>query len=300
MAKFRTNHAPKGSSGKDTIIKVGIFGAIISGLFYLFNFFAPNSNNESPGIDIQAEARPEVDDSEYFLPTSTTGQIIRHQFYTISYSEAHEQAEWVAYILRRDSLNKPWLERPKRFNEDPKVETRSSSHSDYSNSGYDRGHLVPAADMAYNQNAIEETFYMSNISPQSRNFNKGIWRELEELTRNWAKKFGQLYVITGPVLNQPIKGKIGDNKVSIPSAFFKVLLDYSEPEKKAIAFIIPNEISYEPLFKFAASVDEAETITGLDFFPDMLVDDLESTLNIDLWEFNKKKFEERIEKWNKE
>ncbi|MEZ4985202.1 MAG: DNA/RNA non-specific endonuclease [Saprospiraceae bacterium] len=183
------------------------------------------------------------------------------------------------------------------------MRTGSATPDDYRGSGYDRGHLVPAADMAFDPVAMDETFMMSNISPQARNFNQGIWRELEELTRDWAKKFKRLYVVSGPVLTREPKGYIGrDNQVAIPAAYFRVILDLDEPEQKAIAFVMDNEVNYEPLYKFATSVDEVEKMTGINFFqdfmPPQLETELESQYNIDLWPFNKRKFEIRVEQWN--
>lgn len=277
------------------IVKVGLFGAILGGLYFVFDFFTGNTTPATPEPTYQAD--------DYFLPTSN-GQVIEYRDYVLSYNEEHEQAEWVAYLLTRENLEKPWNKRSDNFMPDARVKTGSSTPDDYRNSGYDRGHLVPAADMAYDVESQQETFFMSNISPQARNFNKGIWRELEELTRNWAKKFKELYVVTGPVLTQEPKGYIGDNEVSVPAAYFKVLLDLAEPEQKAIAFIIPNQVSFEPLYDFVASVDEVEELTGIDFFPQLMPDDLEEELeavyNVDLWEFSKQKFDKRIEQWNKQ
>ncbi len=299
MAKFKVNHTRE-TAGKatGTAVKVGIFGAIIGALFFFFNKFSGGNSNSGP-----VEEPADTYTNEYYLPTSS-GQIVKHRFYSLSYIEEHEQAEWVAYTLTRDNLKKEWVERQDNFLPDPKVKTGSSTPNDYRNSGYDRGHLVPAADMAFEDDAMMETFFMSNISPQAKNFNKGIWRELEELTRSWAQKNVKLFVVCGPVLTQPIKGKIGENEVSIPAAYYKVLIDLNEPEKKAIAFVVPNEISYDPLYKYAKSVDEVEKLTGIDFFPELmpkeLEKELEASFNLDLWEFNKKKFETRTQKWNQQ
>ncbi len=298
MAKFRTNYRQKGGKGGDAMVRVGLFAAIVGGLFYLFNLFL--GKNPEPTADNQDNYAAE----SYFHPQSTTGAVIKRQYYALSYDEDHEQAEWVAYVLKKERLDMPWEERSDEFLPDPAVKTGSATPDDYRNSGYDRGHLVPAADMAFSKEAMQETFYMSNISPQARNFNKGIWRELEELTRDWARKNKQLYVVSGPVLAEPVKGAIGDNEVSIPAAYYKVLLDLTEPEVKAIAFVLPNEVSYEPLFKFATSIDKVEALTKIDFFPELMPEDLESrlesTYNIDLWEFNKKRYDLRIQKWNKQ
>lgn len=305
MAKFRTNHARQDQSAAGgNIVKVGLFAAIVGGLFYVFNLFTGQQPASDPAVEQEEEyINEEYDREGFYLPTSTTGQIIQHKYFTLSYSEEHEQAEWVAYVLTQERLNSPWVERVDDFMPDPMVKTRSATPDDYRGSGYDRGHLAPVADFSFNEEAMRETFYMSNISPQSRNFNQGIWRELEELTRNWAKKFKKLYVVTGPVLTQKPKGRVGDNDVSVPQAYYKILLDLSEPEIKAIAFLLPNEVNYEPLYKFAVAIDEVEAVTGIDFFSELLEDReeeaLESDFNVDLWQFSKQKYDLRVNSWNK-
>ncbi len=299
MAKFRTNHERKGSGSGSMIIRVGLFSAIIGGLFVLFNKFTGSVSDPSyPEQDVNVAAEEELS----YLPETTTGAVIHHKYFSLSYSEEHEQAEWVAYRLNGEDLKRPWVERVDNFRPDPEVRSGSAHPDDYRHSGYSRGHLVPAADRAFSEEAIDETFLMSNISPQSGNFNKGIWRELEELARSWAKRNGELYVVTGPVLSVAPKGEVGENRVSVPAAYFKVLLDAEEPQVKGIGFVIPNEVSFDPLYEFAVSIDKVEESTGLDFFGGLLPDDIEqeveSNINIDLWEFSKTKFQERIEKWN--
>lgn len=300
MAKLRSNHSSgKGSNSGGMITKVGIFSGLLAALYFVFNLLSGNPVTLTEEGDSDDSYQPKI---EYYLPTSS-GQVIHQKYYTLSYSEEHEQAEWVAYKLTRDELKMEWVKRRDEFKSDPRVRTGSAELDDYYRSGYDRGHLVPAADRMFSDEAMLETFYLSNISPQSRNFNQGIWRELEELTRNWAKKYKELYVVAGPVLSVSPKGTIGDNEVSVPQAYFKVLLDISEPEVKSIAFVIPNQVSYDPLFEFAVSIDEVETLTGIDFFAELLDEslekELESSFNIDLWEFSKKKYELRVNKWNK-
>ncbi|MEN0005986.1 MAG: DNA/RNA non-specific endonuclease [Bacteroidota bacterium] len=302
MAKFRSNHAKQGAKGGGTTaVRVGLFGAIIAGLFFAFSKFIGGEDGNTDDSYFPSEENTNYADA-YFLPSSSKGQLVEHEYYWLSYVEEHEQAEWVAYTLTREQIEQKWVERPDLFLPDPAIRSQSATPDDYYRSGYDRGHLVPAADRAFSKEAIEETFLMSNISPQAHSFNGGIWRELEELTRSWAKKYKKLYVVTGPVFSMPAKGRIGDNEVTIPAAYFKVILDASEPELKGIGFIMPNEISYEPVFKYATSIDEIERLTGLNFFNDLLdrelEEELESSYNIDLWQFNKAKFEKRINKWN--
>lgn len=298
MAKLRRNHASKGTSAAGTtIVKVSLFTAILFAMVYGFREWA--DEGAMPGTRVQAQYAGEA----YFLPKGTSGQLIDHGGFILSYHEQWEQAEWVAYLLTRDHLQQEWNERNDNFRPDPRVKSGSATLSDYLGSGYDRGHLAPFADFAWDKKLADATFYLSNVSPQARQFNQGVWRELEELTRDWANREERLYVVTGPVTTTDPKGYIGrDNRVAIPSAFYKVLLDLDEPQRKAIAFVIPNEISFHPLTDYIVSIDEVEKLTGIDFFADLMPDDLEAELeassNADFWLFSKKKYDKRIHKWN--
>lgn len=218
---------------------------------------------------------PSIDLSNNFFPKGTTDQIVRHKYYTLSYSEPDEQAEWVAYLLT-SKMPSSAFERADDFREDPLVATGSAALTDYVGSGYDRGHLCPAADMSFAEDAMSDTFYMSNMSPQNASFNRGIWSQLEAQVRSWALSYDSLYVITGPVLISK-KGKIGANEVTVPYSYYKVILDYCQPGIKMIAFILPNEKGTGSLESYAVKTDSIEKITGIDFFPS-LPDDLETKL----------------------
>ena len=303
MAKLRTNHN-KAAASSGMITKVGVFSLILGALYFAFSKF---TGSGSKPADVVVEDVPNIEDAAndeiYYLPSSTTGQIVKHQYYALSYAEQYEQAEWVAYELTRDRVNTNWVKRTNDFRPDYKVETGSAIPEDYKRSGYDRGHLVPAGDMAFDETAMSESFYMSNMSPQMRKFNGGIWRELEELTRDWAKKFRHLYVVAGPVLPSGVKGYIGENQVAVPEYYYKVVLDLSDPELKGIGYVIPNELSEEPIHEYAASIDMVEDITGINFFENLMEPELEeaieSEFNPDLWFTSKKKYQMRVEKWNK-
>jgi endonuclease G, mitochondrial len=228
-----------------------------------------------------------------YLPASTANQIIQHTNFTLSYSEKDEQAEWVAYQLTRDELRNV-AEREDNFREDPKVFSGSATPDDYRRSGYDRGHLAPAGDMGFSEKAMSESFYMSNISPQDRAFNRGIWKALEGQTRDWIAENGSLYVVTGGVLTEKIKVIGKKNKVTVPKYFYKVLLGLDGPgldgpDIKAIAFLLPNKSSNAPLSQFVISIDSLENMTGIDFFPalpDELEAKLESSTSLIGWKFN--------------
>jgi endonuclease G len=221
-----------------------------------------------------------------FLPTSTTGQIVHHNYYSLSYNEPFEQAEWVAYSLTSDQIVSTDFKRP-YFEKDSKVKTKSAHYKNYSNSGYDKGHLCPAADRRFSKFAHDETFLTSNISPQNHQFNSGIWNRLEQKTRYWATKYKSLYVVTGGVLSSDLK-TIGSEKVGVPNYFYKIILDYHEPEIKAIAFLMPHEDSEQGLYQFVTSIDKIEELTGIDFFPEIedgLENKLEASTSYSNWSF---------------
>jgi endonuclease G len=221
-----------------------------------------------------------------FLPTSTTGEIVHHNFYSLSYNETYEQAEWVAYELTKQQISASKFKRP-YFIKDSKVTTQSAHYKNYSKTGYDKGHLCPAGDRKFSKKAHDETFLTSNISPQNHEFNSGIWNRLEQKTRYWATKYDKLYIVTGGILTNDLK-TIGTEKVAVPNYFYKILLDYTKPEIKAIAFLIPHKNSDKALYKFVTSIDEIENLTNIDFFPnleDNLEQKLEKSSNYLHWSF---------------
>lgn len=223
-----------------------------------------------------------IANSPDFLPIPSR-DIVRHTYYTLSYNENYEQANWVYYTLT-DSMVLYSGEERGNFKMDQLVTTISSKSSDYTKSGYDRGHLCPAADMGFNPVAMEESFFMSNISPQMPDFNRGIWKELEMTVRKWAIKEHKLYVVTGPVFKDS-KGSIGKDEVLVPGYFFKIIYDPTD-DPKMIAFVFPNEKSDRPLTDFAITVDKAEQLTGFDFFsqlPDDQENKLEANVQLASW-----------------
>ncbi len=286
-------------------IQVALLAAVIAIMGYAYKLLS--GGEEMPDLfDETQEEVVEYEDIEStyenFLPYYGNENLINHEYYTLCYSEKHEQAEWVAYEMDVRRLVKN-AERSDSFRQDHDIPTGSAAVDDYYGSGYDRGHLVPAADMQFHPDAMYASFLMSNICPQVSSFNRGIWRELEEQVRDWTRGYKHLYIVTGPVLSKRAKARIGETTdITVPSAFYKVLLDYQEPELKAVAFVIPNEKSEKPLDYYAISVDEAEEITGLDFFadlPDRIEEKLESNYNVGRWPFDEERFKERVSRWNK-
>jgi endonuclease G len=206
-------------------------------------------------------------------------QVVQRTAYTFAYNEQHEQANWVAYILTKSQLG-DGVERSNRFLEDPLVITKTATNADYAKSGYDRGHLAPAADMSWSLQVMQESFYYSNMSPQLPGFNRGIWKKLEEKVRDWALLYDSLYIVTGPVLEAGLP-TIGPNKVSVPKYYYKALI--APTQQKGIAFLLPNAKSEVSLFNFSLSIDALEAKLGRDFFyqlNDQLEQKIESKVTV--------------------
>lgn len=306
MAKFRQNHQRGDKSGFGGLFKrvLMFFGLAIFGFVYIYNTLSGNDSVGSDRQEIQYQGdqsfTPESNFND-FQPEGSSGQIINHDYYSLSYNEAFEVPEWVAYKLTAESLRAPRVPRKKRFTEDYEVKSKSARHKDYSHSGYTRGHMVPAGDMAFTEKAMKQTFFMSNMTPQIKAFNGGIWRELEESVRDWAFDNDELYVISGPIFNGKPKDYIGSNRVAVPDAFFKAILDNEGKEKKAIGFIMPHKKSTMTIDKYAVSIDEVERKTGFDFFGNLLKEneeEIEANFNSKKWRLNKKRHKQRVNNWN--
>ncbi|MGZ3711242.1 MAG: DNA/RNA non-specific endonuclease, partial [Bdellovibrionota bacterium] len=163
---------------------------------------------------------------------------------TLSYNPSYKVADWVFYPLGPDQLQ-DCFDRPSNFRPDPDVpEDQSAQLSDYKGSGFDRGHLSPAGDNKWNDDAMNESFLLSNISPQPPKFNRGIWSRLESLVRAWASEGSGLWVTTGPVLGSGLD-TIGDSEVTVPKYFYKVLAtqDAKSGKASAIALLLPSDAS---------------------------------------------------------
>ena len=217
---------------------------------------------------------------------SVKSQIIEHIGYTVSYNEQRRNANWVAYELTAEEVlgEKP---RDNKFVTDPLVVGRQATTNDYKRSGWDRGHLAPAADMKWSSQAMEESFYMSNISPQNHNLNSGVWKSIEELVRDNASRYGKVLVVTGPIFTDKNGlGTIGDNRVIIPNGFYKVLMMFDNGYH-GIGFYCENKSGRKALTEYALSIDEIESLTGIDFFyklPDEIETTVEAEYDFGIWD----------------
>ena len=261
-----------------------ILPAVIFGLICLIFYRIQVPRPTEPKVYPQISAKSRYDNLALGIP-GKADTIIDRPGYALGYIEKHEQPAWVVYKLTRSEVFAKAVKRTNRFVEDPEIPTGSATAADYRRSGYDRGHLAPAADMAFSLQTMKDSFYYSNMSPQRSQFNRGIWKDLEEQVRQFAVKEEEIYVVTGPVLPDEKTITIGPNAVTVPSHFYKVVFDLTPPQKM-IGFILPNEGSKADLRKFAVTVDAVEEATGLDFFsilPKKIQEKLESTITVNAW-----------------
>ena len=208
------------------------------------------------------------------------GQVIHRTGYTLAYDAKTRTPQWVAWELTKKETQGT-EERSNEFQPDPDVKGAKVVTKDYSHSGYDRGHMAPAADMKWSKKAMMESFYMSNICPQDHNLNTSDWNELENKSRQWARRFGKVYIVCGPIYNGKRNEYIGDHRVKVPDAFFKVVLINEKKKQCAMGFYFENEAGERKLQEYLVPVDRLEQLTGMDFFsalPDNLEDRLEAEI----------------------
>ncbi len=226
--------------------------------------------------------------SIYGLPHSVHGKrlkLLKNEGYLAGYDSVLMQSSWVSYELTKDELVKKAI-RDDKFRPDSRLKGMRAELKDYKKCGYDRGHLAPAADMAWSVQAMSESFLLSNMSPQLPGLNRGEWKQLEEWIRILAQRYDTIAIVTGSIFNGTGKKTIGRG-IPVPDAFYKVLLVKDESHQyQAIGFILPNLEKTEDFFNYAVSVDSVEHSSGFDFFhclPDKIEHKVEATYSKKCW-----------------
>lgn len=191
--------------------------------------------------------------------------VLKRIGYTVSYNNTYKTPNWVAWeLIREETQGKE--DRKDKFVPDPDLPEPRVEHADYTRSGYDRGHMAPAADMKWSEEAMAQSFYMSNICPQNQKLNRDDWGDLEETCREWAKKYGRVYIVCGPIYDKKNPKRIGKHQVAVPDRFFKVVLIENRKNPMAMGFLFDNAAHHQALEKYMVTVDSVEAVTKLDFF----------------------------------
>ena len=214
------------------------------------------------------------------------GVILNRVGYTTSYNAQNKIPNWVAWHLTSSHVKGRYGRDFMEFHEDESVRAPRADDNDYYNSGYDRGHMCPSGDNKWSKEAQEESFLFTNICPQRHGLNAGAWNDVEMQCRDWAKRYGTLYIVCGPVFYQQEHRTIGRHRVAVPDAFYKVVLRKENAGYKAIGFVYENRSAKRDMSRYVRSIDEIEELTGLDFFsalPDDVEDAIESRSNLRDW-----------------
>ena len=262
-----------------TTVKTALWIVIVFALIFLLGRFIYNDLYPAPKIEIQAQGLTDVK-----LPSGMKNVVCQYSGFTSYFNPETHIPNCVAYeIIESETTgDEP---RKKSFEADHTIDGCAES-SDYRNSGYDRGHMAPAADMKWSKVAMEESFLMTNICPQVKSLNSGIWHRLEQRVREWAARDSSIIVVCGPIFTpgKPVE-QIGEIGVAVPHRFFKAL--YAPGRNIGIAFIFDNDKVKGELRKYAVTIDSVERETGLDLFynlPDDIENEVENQCNYKLWE----------------
>ena len=265
------------------IIVLIVLIPIIYGVYLYYQQTDRPQNNESQ----TNESLHFFFDNDLQIPISLIPrqeQIIHHTGYIVSYNKDLKLPNWVSYELTREET-KGKEKRSNRFITDPLVKGLIATNADYARSGYDKGHMAPAADMKWSPQAMEASFYFSNICPQHPQLNRRGWKKLEEKIRDWAIADSAIIIICGPIITKQPK-TIGKNKVAVPQQFFKVVLSPFAKPMRAIGFLFNNRQAVEPLSTYAVTIDSIERLTNMDFFaplPDEIENKIEAEANYFQW-----------------
>ena len=268
-----------------TIISCNLYGRKSGKGNVLYLDGAPNTEAKAK-TTLSYEADTASADYEIPALRKNSGEIILHRKgYTVSYNPTTKIPNWVAWHLTADHTSGQAKRKGVEFHEDTDVPEPRANTFDYMQSGYDRGHMCPAGDNKWDMEAMEQSFLFSNICPQNHNLNTGDWNGMEQQCRWWAKDFGDIYIVCGPILFNQKHKTIGKNKVVVPEAFFKVVL-CMKGTPKAIGFIYRNAEGGRPWGDYVNTVDQVERITGYDFFPalpDSIENKIEAHADLSEW-----------------
>lgn len=220
--------------------------------------------------------------------SNDNGSVIKdYEGFRLAFNPDNHTPDWVAWELLGSETNGVESRRSK-FIADETV-AGSPTSKDYTHSGYDRGHICPAADQKWSAKAMDDCFYMTNICPQDHALNSGAWSTLEAKERIWAVRDSAIIIVAGPVYNSSDKRRIGETGVRVPSAFYKVILAPFLEHPRAIGFVYPNMTSPGNMKDYVMTVDEVEKLTGIDFFynlPDEIENIVESETSFTQWNRN--------------
>ena len=238
----------------------------------------------------KAQVNPSSLELPAYSPPQMNEKIIWHKRYTISFNKKYRIPNWVAWDLTYEHTLGNVSRDGTTFIPDMNI-ANSPIHSDYTDSGYTRGHMCPAGDNKWDSQAYNESFYMTNVCPQKYELNSCKWKSLEERCQTtWSKDYGKIYIVCGPIIPKNNKRYIRDTKILIPNLFFKAILRETNVNKKihyeAIGYIMTQKDQHY-MNKCIYTVNEIEVLTGLDLFhnlDDRIEEQVEDVVHENKWE----------------
>jgi endonuclease G len=269
--------------------------AVIVSLYKLSHTQASDALHTKIDDKADVSAVPNVPDEELVCPRYTTNappeQMLKRFAYTTSYNKHTRTPNWVGWVLTADHTDGTHVRRGQMFREDTDVPRPRAAYDDIRESecGYQRGHICPAGDNKWSNRAQTEAFLMTNICPQNGDLNQRDWKYLEEACRDWAKRYGRVYIVAGPIFTSKSPQTVGEHHVAVPDAFFKVVLALpasSSARPQALGFVYANKAGHRDMEYYVHSVDEVERMTGLDFFyqlEDGMEEEVEAKSEIGKW-----------------
>ncbi len=240
-------------------------------LLLLFSTASCRQANTQTTTFVQ-QADPQCWTCDLPLPSPLTDreeQILTRKSYVVSYNKDTRQPNWVAWRLTADHTDGPVPRPVTGWHDDKEVPQPRAYWQDYRGTDWDRGHMCPAGDNKWDSVAMYESFLMTNACPQNKTLNSGIWNQIEMDCRKWARRYGEIYIVCGPLFLNQEHATIGQHDIPVPEAFFKVvaLLDPANP--KGIGYIVRNNEGTKKRDSYTNTIAEVERITGLTFFPDL-------------------------------
>ena len=257
-------------TAKYLLIIAGLLFSIVKGRQFLPKSFVDGNASSITKIASEAKKTP----LRAFFPSDNINrphQLLVRKNYIVSYNSHTRCPNWVLWQLTREHADGNVKRPDYAFHEDMEVPAPRAELADYRHSGYDRGHMCPAGDNKWDADAMYESFLMTNMCPQNQNLNSGLWNQIEMQCRYWAKKYGSIYIICGPVFLKGEHQTIGQNKVMVPEAFFKVVVCL-EGTPKGIAFICRNTDGNRKKDYYVNTISQLERIAGYSFFPSLDAD----------------------------
>jgi len=253
--------------------------------------FSEKYNPEDKNIQKPAAAEPAIPSfselEKVKIPATTDNQMLNYRGFTVAFNPGKHQPNYTVWTLEPGETDGPYSRKDVNFMPDDNI-AGCATLADYRNSGFDRGHMAPAADMKWSKQAMADCHLLTNMCPQDNRLNAGAWATVEKNARKWALKHGPLVIVAGPVLNDRLTRTIGTSEIPVPERFFKVILAPQAQPPIGIAFVMPNSYVEGGAQATVTTIDEVEAITGFDFFA-ALPDDIETTVEQ----------QNSLRKWNK-